>query len=336
MFQTVARRMRISVTTTPVEDVPDEGAPRPLRRPSIGIALGGGAARGWAHIGVLRTLEAAGYIPDILAGTSIGAVVGGCYAAGRLDDLESFALSLTRRRVFGLMDFNFGGSGLITGTRLSELLGRDLGDTRIEDLVQRFCAVSTELRTGHEVWLNQGRLVDAMRASYALPGVFRPVKISGRWLMDGAIVNPIPVSVARAMSARLVIAVNLHSDVFGRGSVIPYWEEEAAAGEEPRSAELPANNARGLLRRQMFGRGDGAPGISSVMMDAFNITQDRIARARLAGDPPDVSVAPRMRHVGLFEFHRAAEAIALGVEATERALPEIAEAYDALAVVENG
>ncbi len=334
MFQTVTRRMLFRGDNGRGSD---RVASKPkVLRPSIGLALGGGAARGWAHIGVLRTLEAAGYRPDVIAGTSIGAVVGGCYAAGGLDLLEEFALSLTRRRVFGLMDFNLGGSGLITGNRLSDLLEQRLGDTQVDDLDQRFCAIATELRTGHEIWLKHGRLVDALRASYALPGVFRPVRVGGRWLIDGAIVNPIPVSVARAMGARLVIAVNLHSNVFGRGSVIPYWEEAEADADDDTPPESAPGNARRLLQRQMFGRGEGAPGISAVMMDAFNITQDRISRARLAGDPPDVSVSPRMRHVGLFEFHRAREAIAHGIEAAERALDDIAEAVDTLTVVENG
>src|SRR5687767_9965165 len=147
----------------------------------IGLALGGGAARGWAHIGVLKALAAAGIKPDVIAGTSIGAVVGGCYAAGHLEDLEGFARQLTRRRVFGYLDFNFTGTGLISGQRLCERLDKHLGDRAIEDLDCRFTAVATEIGSGHEVWLSRGRLVDAVRASYALPGVFRPVKINGRW-----------------------------------------------------------------------------------------------------------------------------------------------------------
>ena len=176
----------------------------------IGIALGGGAARGWAHIGVLRALSQAGIVPDIVAGTSIGAVVGGCYAAGRLDELEGFARDLTRRKVFGYLDFNLSGSGLITGQRLVERLDGHLRDVHIEELATRFVAVATEIGTGHEVWLSRGRVVDAMRASYALPGIFKPMSIDGRWLFDGALVNPVPVSVCRALGARYVIAVNLN------------------------------------------------------------------------------------------------------------------------------
>ena len=154
-----------------------------MARPTIGLALGGGAARGWAHIGVLRSLIAAGLEPDIVAGTSIGAVAGACYVTGKLDRLEEFATTLTRRRIFGFLDFNFGGSGLITGQRLSSRLETQLKNVAIEGLNPRFVAVATELGTGHEVWLNKGDLVTALKASFALPGIFRPVQINGRWLI---------------------------------------------------------------------------------------------------------------------------------------------------------
>jgi NTE family protein len=304
-----------------------------MARPTIGLALGGGAARGWAHIGVLRSLIAAGLEPDIVAGTSIGAVAGACYVTGKLDRLEEFATTLTRRRIFGFLDFNFGGSGLITGQRLSSRLESQLKDVAIEGLQPRFVAVATELGTGHEVWLNKGDLVTALKASFALPGIFRPVQINGRWLIDGALVNPIPVSVCRALGARIVIAVNLNSDLFGKGGVI--HDQEAFV--EPAAMEdqtLPEGNGRAavhLLHRQIFGRSNGAPGMSAVMIDAINITQDRIARSRLAGDPPDITIGPKTGRIGLFDFHRAEEAIALGAKATEAQLDEIRLAVRALA-----
>ena len=209
----------------------------------IGLALGGGAARGWAHIGVLKALAAAGIKPDVIAGTSIGAVVGGCYAAGHLEALEGFARQLTRRRVFGYLDFNFTGTGLISGQRLCERLDKHLGDRAIEDLDCRFTAVATEIGSGHEVWLSRGRLVDAVRASYALPGVFRPVKINGRWLFDGALVNPIPVTVCRALGASYVIAVNLNFDVCSRGTVVPHFEAQLRA-RCPRGGADPGQERR--------------------------------------------------------------------------------------------
>jgi NTE family protein len=305
-----------------------------MARPTIGIALGGGAARGWAHIGVLRTLIEAGFEPDIVAGTSIGAVAGACYVTDRLDALQDFAASLTRRRVFGFLDFNFGGSGLLTGQRLSARLHQHLQEVTIEQLTRKFVAVATELGTGHEVWLNKGSLVNALKASFALPGIFRPVQINGRWLIDGALVNPIPVSVCRALGARIVIAVNLNSDVFGKGSVIHDQEAYADPLAAIEDARLPGSNGRAavhLLHRQIFGKGNGAPGISSVMMDAINITQDRIARSRLAGDPPDITISPKVGNIGLFDFHRAGEAIELGAQAAEKQIEELKQVVRALA-----
>jgi len=294
----------------------------------IGLALGGGSARGWAHIGVLRALNAEGIYPDIIAGTSIGAVVGGCYVAGELGALELFARELTRRKVLGFLDFNFSGSGLINGQRLCDILDRQLKGIAIEAMEKRFVAVATEIGTGHEIWLSSGRLVDAMRASYALPGIFRPVAINGRWLFDGALVNPIPVSVCRALGARYVIAVSLSADSCGHGTVVPHLEAADPAEPTPGQPEpgLIQRNGRAvkkLLQRQVFGRTDNGPGISRVMMEAFNIVQDRIARSRLAGDPPDVIIQPRLPAFGLFDFHRADALIECGIAATQREIEDI-------------
>lgn len=306
-----------------------------MAKPILGIALGGGAARGWAHIGVLKALAEAGLEPDVVAGTSIGAVAGACHLTGRLDALEEFACGLTRRRLFGFLDFNFGGSGLITGQRLSDKLQSHLEHVMIEQLDRKFVAVATELGTGHEIWLNKGSLVDALRASYALPGIFRPVKINGRWLIDGALVNPIPVSVCRALGATVVVAVNLNGDAFGKSAVI--HDQEAFAEplpQPPEDTNFRTGNGRAavhLLHRQLSGKGNGAPGISAVMMDAINITQDRIARSRLAGDPPDITITPKVGDIGLFDFHRASEAISLGVKAAEKQIEEIKHVIRALA-----
>lgn len=319
------------------EDVTQIAAERESRtKLKIGLALGGGAARGWSHIGVMRVLEREGIVPDVIAGSSVGAVVGGCYAAGKLDELEAFATSLTKRRVMGLLDFHISGSGLIGGDRLRRLLEHDLVGIRIENLPTRFATIATELGTGHEIWITRGSLVEALRASYALPGVFDPVRLGGRWLMDGAIVNPIPVTTARALGADLVICVNLNGDIRIRGTVIQSLSEEA---EEPEPDEIlqaateersrwgllnPVLDAAGRMRNRAR-KPTNAPGIASVMVDAFNITQDRISRSRLAGDPPDVMVSPKLSPIGLFEFHRAEECIELGRQAAERVLPDIFE-----------
>lgn len=297
------------------------------RKGRIGLALGGGAARGWAHIGILNALSKAGIVPDIVTGTSIGAVVGGCYMAGQLGELERFATSLTRRRILGLLDFNLAGTGLITGDKLGVLLETHIGRMAIEDLPKPFAAVATEVGTGHEVWLRRGNLIEAMRASYALPGIFPPVSINRRWLFDGALVNPVPVSVCRALGARYVIAVNLNADLSARGTVVPDLDaqDEALASEAlPAEPTNAVGSMRSLLRRQWFGSDkDTRPGISSVVVDALSIVQDRIARSRLAGDPPDAVISPRLSGIGPFEFHRADELIARGAAAAQRELDEL-------------
>src|SRR6187397_1192159 len=191
-----------------------------IRRPVIGLALGGGAARGFAHIGIVRTLVAHGIIPNVVVGTSIGAVVGGAYASGHLDTLETWARSLQPRNILSYLDIRLNGSGLIGGTKLATELEAAMGQSLIEDLPVKFATVATEVRTGHEIWLTHGPIVDAMRASYALPGIFSPVLVGDRWLVDGALVNPVPVSAARALGAEIVIAANLSSDVFAHSTTI--------------------------------------------------------------------------------------------------------------------
>ncbi|GGF85126.1 phospholipase [Azorhizobium oxalatiphilum] len=342
MFQGLNRRLRAPDAPAEAIAIPEAVVEIPVPQvsppsgPRIGIALGGGAARGFAHIGVMRVLEKHGIRPHVVAGTSIGAVVGGLWAAGKIDALESWARSLKKRDVLGMLDFTFGGAGIIGGRRLVDLMRRQMDPVLIEEMSPTFAAIATELGSGHEIWLTRGDLVEAIHASFSLPGIFTPVKVGGRWLMDGALVNPIPVSAARAMGARIVIAVNLNSDVFGKGTVIHdhgSMLETAEAAIVERKARFGAIlRPDRLLRRQFFsGPPDGPRGISSVMIDAFNITQDRIARSRLAGDPPDVSISPKLGKIGLFEFQRADEAIAAGAEAAEKMIDDLKAAMVALA-----
>jgi NTE family protein len=309
-----------------------------IRRPVIGLALGGGAARGFAHIGIVRTLVAHGIVPDVVVGTSIGAVVGGSYAAGQLDRLEQWARSLQPRNIFGYLDIRLNGSGLIGGDKLAAQLEAALGRTLIEDLPLKFASVATEVRTGHEIWLTHGHIVEAMRASYALPGIFAPVLVGDRWLVDGALVNPVPVSAARALGAEIVIAANLSSDVFTHSTTI--FSHGPSSAPEPVIEVAPAPK-RGLgkffsperaVKREFFGSRT-RPGISTVMVDAFNIMQDRITRARLAGDPPDLLISPRVGQIGWFDFHRADDLIAHGARAAERAIESIQEAIEMIAPV---
>jgi NTE family protein len=296
-------------------------------RPKIVLALGGGVARGWAHIGVVRELVKAGLQPDVVCGTSIGALVGGLYLAGKLDALELWARSLTQRRVLSLLDFTFGGSGLFAGNRLAALLEEQIDGICIETLDRPFVAVATELETGREVWLRDGSLIHALRASYALPGVFAPVKQDGRWLVDGALVNPCPTSVARAFGGQVVIAVSLHSDLIGSPADQPAPATQPLIPENNEASTLSRwlRPDRLILQRIFADRPDG-PALSSVMVGALNILLDRVTRARLAGDPADVLIAPRIAQIGLVEFHRAAETIELGAQATREALPYIRHA----------
>ena len=293
----------------------------------VALALGGGVARGWAHIGVLRALDEANIPISMIAGTSIGAVVGGCYLAGKLDELEDFARSITRRNILRYLDFTLGKSGFIAGNKLSDRLDDELGDIRIDDLGKPFVAVATEIDTGHEVWLEHGLLAPAIRASYALPGVFQPVTHLGKHLVDGALVNPVPISACRAFEQKSVIAVNLDKQTFARSSVVRstsidlngYHEHESHLEEVP-SSWLPFSfGITNTTKKQKLG-------ITGVMIEAFNIIQDRIIRSRLAGDPPDVTIRPKLEEIGLTDFHKASKSIELGYKQTKYELALLEDA----------
>lgn len=289
------------------------GPPAPAETRSkakVALALGGGAARGWAHIGVLRALEEEGIEVGMIAGTSIGALVGGCYLAGKLDELEAFARSLTMRRIASLLDLTIGGGGLLGGMRLTKRMQEHLEGLTVEQLPKPFVAVASELNSGHEVWIDGGSLITALRASYALPGIFEPVRCNNRTLIDGALVNPVPVSVCRAYEQPLVMAVNLHYDLYGRSAVVKH----KASAPTDQAEERPPTKV----------------GLTGVMVQAFNIIQDRISRARLAGDPPDLALHPRLSDIGLSEFHRAGEAIERGYEETKARVTEIRRMQEAV------
>jgi len=299
-------------------------------RPKIGIALGGGVARGWAHIGVLKALHNLGIRPDVIAGTSVGALVGAAYLSSKLDVLEEWTLGLNKRNIVKLLDFKIRAGGLVGGARLVQEMRNHLGDINIEELPKPFVAVATDLLTGHEVWLRKGPLVESIRASFSIPGIFRPAMVEGRWLIDGALTNPLPISICRAMDCQCVIAVNLTGDMLGKNratdAAIP-----TAAGFDllPFLSETGQFERLSLLdpfTKKVFRREDKEPSIFGVMTGSLNIILDRITRSRLAGDPPDVHIAPRLGHIGLLEFDRAAESIAEGEAAVERAKPWLIDA----------
>ncbi len=300
-------------------------------RPKIGLALGSGVARGWAHLGVMHALERYGFKPDIVAGTSVGALVGGTYLAGYAEVLEDWARSLNKVRIISYLDLRVRSGGMFGGRGLTEAMEKHMGGLIIEDLPIPFVATATDLVTGHEVWLRKGSLIEAMRTSFSLPGVFEPMRVNGRWLIDGALVNPVPVSVCQALGAQMTVAGNLNADIIGKerasDSSIPTAAGFDLLAEMKKSQAEASESTLSSLTRRIFRRESNRPSMFGVMISALNIVQDRISRSRLAGEPPDVHIAPRLGHIGLFEFDRAEEAIAEGEAAVERALPELRDAF---------
>jgi NTE family protein len=285
------------------------------RRPRVGLALGSGSARGWAHIGVLRGLEKAGIHPDLVCGTSVGALVGAVYAAGELDRFEQWLLGLGITDVLGFLDVSLS-SGVFKGERVMSFFRRNFADRPIEALPKPFATVATCLHTGAEIWLRQGSTLDAVRASIGLPGLFAPVLHEGAVLVDGGLVNPVPVSLARAMGADVVIAVDLGSDLLGRHLRSSSTPEPlpGAVGDWIRKVQ---ENLGALLPTPPPDE-PGLPSMLDVLASSINIMQVRIARSRMAGDPADLVVAPRLAHLRLLDFHRAREAIEEGYRAVER------------------
>lgn len=293
--------------------------------PKIGLALGSGAARGWAHIGVLRGLAEMGIEPDLIAGTSMGACVGAAHLVDRLDDMRDWADRMGLIGVLGLIDLTFRRGGLVVPAKVFERFDF-AAEIQIESLPKPFAAVACDLGTGREVWLRSGPLLDAARASAALPGLFPPVRHKDRWLTDGGLVNPVPVSVCRAMGAEVVIAVDLNAEPAAPKPRRAAVETDAAAGLVRRVGALfgwkPDPRTR-LLAGQFAERTRDAPGVLEVIAGSIDIMQDRITRSRLAGEPPDALIQPRLGGVGILDFDRAEEAIAIGLEAVRIATPGI-------------
>lgn len=295
--------------------------------PLIGLALGGGSARGWAHIGVIRALAEAGIEPDLVCGTSIGALVGAAYVGGELDRLETWVRGLRLQTVVGFLDFSLG-SGLIKGDRLIEFFRSHFVDRDIRELPRPFGAVATDLQRGREIWLREGRVTDAVRASIALPGLFTPALHDGNWLVDGGLVNPVPVSLCRAMGADLVIAVDLNADLLGRH----LKPRPAKSRPRQRVAAEPETLTDSVMARIQDGMsqlglnhdsGPKPPAMLDVLASSINIMQVLITRSRLAGEPADVMVTPLLADLGLMEFHRGDAAIDAGRRAVEGAMPEL-------------
>ncbi|MGQ4275984.1 patatin-like phospholipase family protein [Pseudidiomarina sp. E22-M8] len=321
----------------------------------VALALGSGAARGWSHIGVIKALNEMGIQVDIVAGTSIGSLVGAGFASGRLDELENWVRDMGRWQVFNLLDFGFSHGGLIQGEKVFSHARERFGGVEIENLDVVYGAVATDLYTGREVWLREGDIYHAARASCAMPGLLAPAAHNGRWLVDGGLVNPVPVSLCRALGGDFVIAVHLNSqlnhaaiEARGRGNP-PHSEPHADVHAMPKtgttaiesggvseiselSVQEEAEADEGFFKNflaasgqywdtvmdKFSGSSHKAPGMFGVMAGAIDIMQERITKGRIAGDPPDILVQPKLGHIGLLEFERGNEAIDLGYETTMR------------------
>lgn len=306
-----------------------------LKQRLTGIALGSGSARGWAHIGVLQALRDAGIEPDIVCGASVGALVGAVYANDHLDAFDEWVRELDIFEIVRYMDIRLvEGGGFVQGKRFMDFLIQHTSDIHIEKLPRAFAAVATDLSSGREVWFRTGPLLDALRASIALPGIFTPVKLDGQWLVDGGLVNPVPVSLCRAMGARMVIAVNLNGDIVGKHLRKTVYT--SAKGKEVSTESWLLEKLSSSLKKHALSLknknqkpDEWTPGLFDVLASSINIMQDRITRSRMAGDPPNIILSPRLSHIGLLEFDRAAEAIEEGRACVERMLPALKDAVDA-------
>lgn len=278
--------------------------------PVIGLALGSGSARGWAHIGVIQALEEMGLRPGVVAGTSIGALVGAVYVSGQLEEFSAWVRKLSPRDVFNLMDIKFSG-GVVKGEKLFGFFQEGYRNPDIESLEQRYASIATEMKTGRERWFTHGPILPAARASCAIPGVFSPVKVGNRWMLDGGLVNPVPVSTARALGADIVIAVNLNTQLVS-AHLSRASREQARKQAESRGDAGFLEKALAYFSNSDDDDEDDDPGLFDVIANSVNIMQDRVTRSRMAGDPPEITLNPLLPDFAFMDFHRADEAIAEG------------------------
>ena len=289
----------------------------------IGLALGSGSSRGWSHIGVINALVDQGISPDIVCGTSIGSLVGASYVSNNLDKLETWVRSLSKFETARFFEINRSLNGFVNTERLHHFLNEFVAsDTLlIENLSKQYASVATDLGTGREVWLSKGAVTEAVWASISLPGLFPAIRNGDKWLVDGGLVNPVPVSVCRALGADVVIAVNLNGDIVGKHFQPPQTIIERDKGvvgkitdfvSEYTASAFPSSKAK-----------EQPPSLLDAIAGSVNITQDRITRSRMAGDPPDIILSPKLAHVGLLEFYRAEEAINEGRKCVQRMQSEI-------------
>ncbi len=306
----------------------------PAGRPLVGLALGSGAARGLAHIGVLRALAEAGIRVDVIAGTSIGALIGATHAAGKTDMLAETFAGFDWRRIAGFFDVVLPRSGLLDGARISAMVREHVAAESIEELPLPFAAVAADPMTGEEVVIRTGDVMEAVRASISVPGILTPVRQEDRFLVDGGIVNPVPVSVARALGAQYVIAVDLNHGVTSRSlaarrprkpkpaPALPQWAQGLTQGMQELTAKLLPQDSSAKRRP----KATPMPSIFEVLLGSINIMETRITEGRLALERPELLIRPALGHVRFLDFDRAEETIEIGYRATVetlKAFPEV-------------
>ena len=277
----------------------------------LGLALGSGGARGWAHVGVLLALRDLGIRPDVVAGTSMGALIGAVWAADCLDDLDVWARAQTRADILKFMDFSFSGGGLMNGSAVMRVLS-DLGVPETFDALKYpLIVVATDMATGREIWMQRGSVHDAVRGSVAIPGVVSPHWHEGRWLLDGGLINPVPTSACRALGADITIAVNPNAK-----PEEALWTQPAASGSfweqlsqnallsrivTPLQGILPESTA---TEAKML-----PPNYAEVVSVSIDIMTEFVRKARAASDPPHLTLNAHLGRISLMEMHRAGEAI---------------------------
>ena len=290
---------------------------------NIGLALGSGSSRGWSHIGVISALTDQGIVPDIVCGTSIGSLVGASYVSNNLEKLEEWVCSLTKFETARFFEINISLNGFVNTERLHYFLNEYVASDNsvIEELAIQYATVATDLETGREVWLTKGSVIEAVWSSISLPGLFPAIKNNNKWLVDGGLVNPVPVSVCRALGADIVIAVNLNGDVVGKHFHKPKNIIKQDIGVVGKITDLVTEYTASVFSTTKVK--DKPPSLFEAIAGSVNITQDRITRSRMAGDPPDILLSPKLSHIGLLEFYRGDEAISEGKKCVQRMLPEI-------------
>lgn len=294
------------------------------KKVKIGLALGSGAARGWAHIGVIQQLNKLGIKPDVVCGSSIGALVGAAYVAGNINKLQDWVTKLDKLKTARYFTINRSLRGFVNKDRFSHFLDEYVvsAEKRIEELEKPFATVATDLNTGREIWNTEGRVMDSVMSSISLPGLFPAIKQDERWLIDGGLVNPVPVSVCRALGADVVIAVNLNSDIVGKHFRAESPDKISEKEKEPENPSLTTRftNVIADYTVNLFDSDDEneAPDLMESIAASINITQDRITRSRMAGDPPEIILSPRLSQIGILEFYRGSEAIEEGKASVDR------------------